>query len=398
MPDKDDFLRDVHHFKKPDDLLRELLGPGVHLQRNSDFGSAGGGAFHYNIDEDEFASLFLSALERDEAPSISVKSQSEYLRGLLPHLEEVAAHSRYVVFTSATTVLLKNLARKANRIVKSRFRQGLGPSANSIALAIFDATAQDRVTYYIVSEILRLTTNNLKTKERAQKDFTQASQQPKTEHEGKLDDQDTKLDPQVSVPVDRRTKQVNLRVDELVNTAIGESALAKRISKNAWMTEALVEKAAREGISIDVKRIESSEAADNVRPKHSQRTKNQLPDPSRPPQSEVNRYEKLIQFRAEPELLEKIDNLSLRWKINRTEVLRRLVSSFLDNLPDLPRGIDQKMSVTKSVGTRFDPDTLQQIDQAVASTGLTKSEWMRRVARWGVAAHDTHSKPGQPEP
>ncbi len=398
-----------HYFQPPVDPLADLEGATkLFPDLFETLSRGGGGQFSYKINPAEFARAFQNSLGKSDDWVENCTSFDGYAELLLGQMANIPDTDYNISFTQETRSLLRRLAKSSRSAIKRIFaRQRRGATAEVIHGALFDSTHNIAVTYYLLKELNKLLTINLKSKTTTKRDFSKASRTKQAEQGRKYRTRDELPDParpawSEANRAPRSKQQINLRVTAETKDAIQTASDQLDIGMTAWITEAIEEKARRQGIEIEQSFgniSKDTSVKSKTKPKHPQRTVDQLPDPDQSPSAEVNRYEKLVAFRVEPQLAAQIETATRTNKTDKTGLVREIVSSFIESGEPIPKTKGGKVSVSKSVGVRLDPELIQQIDAAANLSGLTKSEWMRRVVRWGIAqGTELSNTPEQPAP
>lgn len=181
-----------------------------------------------------------------------------------------------------------------------------------------------------------------------------------------------------------------VRITPEMNAAFGAAAEKEGLDVESWMKSAL-ENAVQQ---TNTDPVETQGKTKPTRSRRSQRTREALPDPSKPPAASVNRYDKQIMVRMSPNEIKAINAAVSTKGLDRKAWFAEALDTFTSQ-----RGIllgdeaDEKVSLTKPVGWRFDPIVLEKTDQTAKALNLTRAEFMRRLSHWHLSSTELNPTP-----
>ncbi|TYB83478.1 hypothetical protein [Maritimibacter fusiformis] len=174
--------------------------------------------------------------------------------------------------------------------------------------------------------------------------------------------------------------QIPCRVTPEIRALIGNAADDEGISQARWLEEAIAEKLKSQGYNVSLaerKEVVTEQPA--KKPKRTQRRAIPLPDAS--PGIAANRADKATTFRMGESLAAQIDKARGE-ELDRSAWMNRAIQSFMKDKGKLPKPDNVRDTMSEPVSLRFDKDFFPKVEAAASASGLTNSEWFRRVARW----------------
>lgn len=175
--------------------------------------------------------------------------------------------------------------------------------------------------------------------------------------------------------------QVSARISKEVREQISKAVWERGISQSEWMNEAIVRQLAFEGFEAVLE--------DNFRPsqkptpqyRRAHRPKGRNTDPKKSPHAAVNRQDNVISIRIDPLLAGRIDD-SLWEGETRSGWFNNAVGSFFANTGKLPEKGEHRLNFSVPVTVSLDRRLMQVMDWSAKDFNVTRSEWLRRVAKW----------------
>lgn len=174
--------------------------------------------------------------------------------------------------------------------------------------------------------------------------------------------------------------QVACRISEHVKDYLTEDAAARGISQSEWLNEAIISELVKQGYDVSVER--------NFRPptrglskRRPQRSASDRPDPKKRADAAVNRPYEITNIRIDPILAQRIAD-DLDPDENRMMWFGKAVQNFLYSREKLPGPRMEQSNYIVAVTLRFDPSVFTVLNQTAKESGVSRSEWLRRVAHW----------------
>lgn len=188
-----------------------------------------------------------------------------------------------------------------------------------------------------------------------------------------------------------RKAQITVRVSLDVKELSQDAAAEREVSHSQWLNEAIVRQLHIEGYDAALeKNFRSRQDFETIK-RRAQRPTSALPEPKKRAYVSANRADKVISFRVDPELALQIDQ-AREADEDRSAWFRTAAYYFFSESGEKlvePPEVRARLSVPVSV--TFDPRMLFVLQQQVRDSGLTMSEWLRRVAYWYIRYLRTQS-------
>ena len=178
--------------------------------------------------------------------------------------------------------------------------------------------------------------------------------------------------------------QITARVSPKIKELSLEAAEEREISHSQWLSEAIVRQLLAEGYDTALEK--AFRPRQDVEPlkRRPQRPRRALPEPQEPAYVSANRADKIISLRIDPELAREIDRAREEDE-DRSAWFRTAVNTFLYvREAKLPKPLSQRPRLSVPVSLSFEPPVMFVVGHQVKDSGLTLSEWLRRVARWYI--------------
>lgn len=172
--------------------------------------------------------------------------------------------------------------------------------------------------------------------------------------------------------------QIPCRIDPKLKPLIEEEAAEQDVSQSRWLEEAIIEKLQRQGHAVDLPKANQAPKKKPERARRVQRA--QYPAPEKSPDAHDNRADYSTSTRMGPTLADEIDQA--RGKQDRSSWLNEAITAFLEQKAELPEPSDVREVQSEPFFVRFDRDFFPVVEASAKKTGLNRSEWYRRVARW----------------
>ena len=168
------------------------------------------------------------------------------------------------------------------------------------------------------------------------------------------------------------------RVDPQIKSLIGQDAEAKGLSQSRWLEEAIAEKLQRQGYAVELPKGPKAPVRKPRRPRRMQRPS--IPAPEKSPDASVNRADQSTTMRVGKSLMARIDKA--RGKKNRSTWMNEAIAAFLGENAELPEVSEVREVQSEPIALRLDREVVPEISAAARNSGMTNTEWFRRVARW----------------
>jgi len=266
------------------------------------------------------------------------------------------------------------------------------PRFTCLSNIIADNISDEIEIKIVTSNIVLLLRGFLDGNDDLVKIFSQSGSQSKYRQRSELPDPEKPAWAEVNRKPRSKT-QINLRLEDEIIELANQAAEKQGVSRTAWMTKAFVNQARSEGWDIpSPERTHTQQEARPTRPRRTQRKSDAFPDPSQSADAEINRRDTAISLRISPALLTEIDRAAEESGTDRTAWFRSAAERFLNAGQPLLDDHHQRTAVSKSIVMRFDPGLLQEIDRQASVSGVTRADWLRRVARWRL---DTSPEPSE---
>lgn len=182
-------------------------------------------------------------------------------------------------------------------------------------------------------------------------------------------------------PVNRmppKKVQIPCRIDPQLKALIEEEADKLGISQSRWLEEAIAERLQRQGHAVELPKPDKPRTKKPERARRVQRAK--YPVPYKSPDAHDNRADYSTSTRMGPTLAAEIDRA--RGKQDRSTWLNTAITAFLNEKGELPEPSGAREVQSEPFAVRFDRDFFPLVEAAAKKSGLNRSEWYRRVARW----------------
>jgi hypothetical protein len=257
------------------------------------------------------------------------------------------------------------------------------PKPALVRQALWDITptklAFERLSYYLVTELQSHLSAALKT-ERSNRTQKRAPRRPARKR-SELPDPTQPAWASVN-QMSAKKVQIPCRIEPQLKALIEEEAEKHGVSQSRWLEEAIAEKLQRQGHAVELpKAAKPPIKKKSGKPRRTQRAS--YPNPGESPDAHDNRADYSTSTRMEPRLAAEIDKI--RGKQDRSSWLNDAIMTFLDEKAQLPGPLKAEQPQTVAFGVRFDREFYPVVKAAKENSGLTLSEWYRRVARWYLA-------------
>lgn len=174
--------------------------------------------------------------------------------------------------------------------------------------------------------------------------------------------------------------QIPCRIEPSIKPLIEEDAEKLGITQSRWLEEAIAEKLQRQGHAVALKEVERSPKKKKLATKPRRVQRPSVPNPEKSVDASENRADKSTTTRMGERLVGKIDEA--RGEKDRSAWMNEAIRAFLEAEDELPKELDALEALAEPVGLRFDRNFFPVIEAAKKNSGITYSEWYRRVARW----------------
>jgi len=178
--------------------------------------------------------------------------------------------------------------------------------------------------------------------------------------------------------------QITARVSRKIKELSLEAAAEREISHSQWLNEAIVRQLLAEGYDTALEKAFRPRQDIEPLKRRPQRPRRALPKPQEPAYVSANRADKIISLRIDPELAREIDRAREEDE-DRSAWFRTAVNTFLYvREAKLPKPLSKRPRLSVPVSLSFEPQVMFVVGHQVKDSGLTLSEWLRRVARWYI--------------
>lgn len=175
--------------------------------------------------------------------------------------------------------------------------------------------------------------------------------------------------------------QVACRISEEVKDYLTQDAAARRISQSEWLNEAIISELVKQGYDVSVERNFRPPPMRGLTKRRPQRSASERPDPDKRADAAVNRPYEITNIRIDPILAQRIAD-DLDPDENRMMWFGKAVQNFLYSREELPGPRVEQPNYTIAVALHFDRSVYILLNQSAKESGVSRSEWLRRVAHW----------------
>lgn len=175
--------------------------------------------------------------------------------------------------------------------------------------------------------------------------------------------------------------QMLVRVEPEIKAMIKNAAKAFRMSQTAWFEMTITEQLNSQGFKVPLRWTYRWQRPKAVTGNRTHRARS--PASNRDRGASAEHSEKSITVRVSTELASAIERTKGGVR-SRSEWFNLAVGAYLDSGDALPGPDTARLSLTEVCSLRFEREFFAQIEVSVRKSGLTNSEWFRRVARWGL--------------
>lgn len=311
-----------------------------------------------------------------------------YVQMLIQEMEEDGWH-QFKLESFRPNKNTKALVDDVFRALHTLFeRRRIAPPLDDISYAIYESTISpdqaERLRYHLLAK-LRAYMASVKRKNDLHGVYRLVPAAKRRGPRDRSELPDPSAPAWASVNRQRSSKvQITARVTPDIKELSLEAAKDRDISHSQWLNEAIVKQLLAEG--YDTALVKSFRAKHDFEhhKRRAQRPRRSLPKPEQPAYVSANRADKITSIRIDPDLASQIDRM-LRGDEDRSWWFRNAVHNFMRQTgAELPEPFTDRPRYSVAVSLSFDERLYFVVKHAVKDSGLTLSEWLRRVAWWHI--------------
>lgn len=173
--------------------------------------------------------------------------------------------------------------------------------------------------------------------------------------------------------------EISCRLQSHIRKMVADAAGEFGLSQSAWLERLVVLQLREQGYEAKImRRHKRSHTDTSIRRRPRRRA---LPQPDKSHDVSANRADKSTTVRVNKSLADAVDAARPASQ-DRSRWLHVAIWAYFRSEEALPARDMSSEPLTESYSVRFDPEYFAKLEEFIEKSGMTKSEWLRRVMRW----------------